>query len=73
MPRDPSRIPIVLDVIAKAWKAHSDWRLGQLIENDMRDYSHRDLFSIEDDYLVQAIERAFGKSSDTKVPLFIHP
>lgn len=31
--RDPNRINIVLDKVAKLWKLVPDWRLGQLIDN----------------------------------------
>jgi hypothetical protein len=61
--RDPKRISPILDRIARVWENHPDMRLGQII---MGATSYRgsfqqgkDLFYIEDEELVEFIERGF--------------
>jgi hypothetical protein len=33
MPRDPNRIPILMEKINLLWEAQPQWRFGQLVEN----------------------------------------
>lgn len=55
--RDPNRIPIVLDLLEKAWKEVPDWRLGQLIENIARDMGWNDAYYMEDDDLEKELRK----------------
>ena len=55
--RDPDRIPAILGKLATVWRRHPDLRLGQLISNaHLGKYSGIDLFYIEDDDLLAAVE-----------------
>lgn len=55
--RDPNRIPRVLDLLEKAWQEVPDWRLGQLIENIVRDMGWNDAFYMSDDDLEKELRR----------------
>lgn len=60
-PRDPNRIPVVLDKIQTLWKQNPDLRLGQLLVNVLPyGITHRELFNLEDDKVLDALER-YGK------------
>lgn len=39
--RDPSRIPIILDLLKQAWELDQDMRFMQLIFNLQANYSHK--------------------------------
>lgn len=55
--RDPDRIDRILDKIKEVWRDHSDWRLGQLLENlRLGHLSKKDPFYIEDDTLEEWLE-----------------
>ena len=56
--RDPNRIPEILNEIEKIWKEYPDLRLGQLISN-MSDRSPWPLFYIEDDELIERLEKFY--------------
>lgn len=51
--RDPTRIPVVLEEIRKAWSQSPDLRLCQLLSNVARTsgWDDNDLFYLEDDQL----------------------
>ena len=57
--RDPERISVVLEQIERLWRAHPDWRLGQLISNlaAWSDPTQSSVWEIEDDVLVTEIQR----------------
>jgi hypothetical protein len=58
--RDPARIPVILERLRVAWEKAPDLRLGQLIMNaDM--WHESSLFYIEDEYLLEAVERVVGE------------
>ena len=52
--RDPARIPIVLNQLRKAWELCPDLRLAQLL--CAIDKTDRDLFFVEDEQWLKAIE-----------------
>lgn len=56
-PRNPNRIPEVLEEIRKVWEQHPDMRLTQLIGNVF----HGDNYHVEDDKLVDGIKNFYGK------------
>lgn len=56
--RDPERIPEILDKLRKAWEKSPDIRLGQLISNAI-DRTSYPLFYIEDEYLLEEIEKTY--------------
>lgn len=55
--RDPKRIPEILKQLEVVWKKYPDLRLGQLLVNSL--YAHKTtiLFFIEDDKLIEEIEK----------------
>ena len=56
--RDPKRIKKFCDRLAKAWEtAVPDWRFGQLISNIL---GGCDPFFVEDDKMIEGIEKYFG-------------
>lgn len=59
--RDPKRIYTICNRLAAAWSASPDLRLGQLIVNAVyTSNSNGDPFYIEDEALINAIERFMG-------------
>jgi uncharacterized protein YihD (DUF1040 family) len=56
---DPARIPTVLQAIERIWRAHPDWRLGQLVCNlaAWADPTQEVVWDIEDDVLVAEVQR----------------
>lgn len=66
-PRDPKRIPEILNRLEQAWLKQPDTRLGQLLINAL----HKDGMSVvdlelklwytEDDELIEHIEAPMGK------------
>lgn len=55
--RDPSRIPVVIEALWRAWEANPDWRLGQLIFNAARPTPPSPtLFYMEDDVLMRRLQ-----------------
>jgi hypothetical protein len=55
-PRDPTRIPHVLDELRQTWELLPDMRLGQLITNAAR-MSDVDISMIEETDLLNALHR----------------
>ena len=54
--RKRSRITPIIRKIEEVWREHPDLRLGQLLIDCV---GHKDLFNLEDDELMEALER-FG-------------
>ena len=61
-PRDPDRIPEVLEAIKQLWEQHPDWRLGQLIRNVAP--LGKDVFYVEDDVLLEGLQDLIERGSD---------
>jgi hypothetical protein len=60
--RDPARIPSVLGRIEEVWRRHPDLRLIQLLLAP-HPMQYQDMpFYVEDDVLVEALEKRFGDS-----------
>jgi len=57
--RNPDRIDDILNRIKVIWKEYPDLRLGQLICNMV---SERILYFVEDEDLIDAIERGYYES-----------
>lgn len=62
-PRDPDRIPLVLEAIEREWRRNPDLRLTQLIVNLLRmntntptEEEGRRLFNVEDEVLLRWLE-----------------
>ena len=58
--RKRSRITPVIRKLEEVWREHPDLRLGQLLIDCAGD---KDLFNLEDDELLEALER-FGDEND---------
>lgn len=58
--RSRSRISPVIRKLEEVWREHPDLRLGQLLIDCASD---KDLFNLEDDELLEAMER-FGDEND---------
>lgn len=56
--RDPKRINKCLRKIKEIWSKHPDLRLGQLIVNAVPEIY---LYHIEDDVLIECIQKSFPK------------
>ena len=63
-PRDPDRIPLVLEALEREWRRNPDLRLAQLIVNLLRvntttstEEEGRRLFNVEDSTLLEWLER----------------
>ena len=54
--RDINRIDLILDRLKTLWKKYPDLRLGQLILNVLQDPI---LYYIEDEELIEALEKAY--------------
>lgn len=63
MPRDPSRIPVILDEMRKVWEESPDLRLGQLIVNVI---GRKDPFMVEDDVLLDDLQEWSETSKNWK-------
>ena len=53
----------MMDELTEFWKAHPDWRFGQLVANCIRAYDGRlncDPFFIEDDKLLEGLRNMRG-------------
>lgn len=48
MARNPTRIPIVLQLLASLWEANADLRLGQLLTN-IANTVEGDIWAMDDD------------------------
>ena len=62
--RDINRIEPMMAEFTEFWKAHPDWRLGQLVANCIRAYDGRlncDPFFIEDDELLKGLRHMKGE------------
>jgi hypothetical protein len=56
--RPIDRIAPMLAEVERVWRAHPDWRLGQVIGNAAREPGHgayRDPFNVEDDAMWQGL------------------
>ena len=59
--RDPDRIDVICATLNKYWHKVPDWRFLQLISNlDFGEYKG-DLFFLEDDKFLKALEVTFEK------------
>lgn len=63
MPRDPQRIPVLLDLIRAEWERDPDLRFGQLLMTAVhvargRPPKVRDVFYIEDDRLIEEFRKS---------------
>lgn len=58
-PRNPDRIPRILEKLGKLWQKYPDMRLGQLLQN-ARGAEGTELFYLEDDVLEKRIDEGFG-------------
>jgi hypothetical protein len=61
--RDPNRIPIILAKLQQLWLKYPDQRFGQIITNlnpsdVVAGLNARDIFYVEDDLLLEQIEKA---------------
>ena len=67
--RDPKRIPLVLQEIERLWRAHPDWRLGQLICNvaAWADPTQNIVWDVEDEVLVAEAQTHLAQSGDRDV------
>lgn len=59
--RSPKRIDKFLARLAEVWKKYPEWRFGQFIENFKRLSKYEDLFYIEDDKMIEKIEKYLGE------------
>ena len=66
--RDPSRILVFCDRLAKAWQQFPDLRFGQFILNIFYE-DGRDLFYTEDDEMIEIIEK-WAKNSKGENNIF---
>lgn len=58
--RNPDRIDPMIEQLRSIWKAHPDWRLGQLIANGVRAETGQmncDPFYIEDEDLLKGLKK----------------
>ena len=64
--RDPKRIKKFCDRLAKVWENVPDWRFGQFISNAFGEVwaKHGDIFFIEDDKMIEYLEKYFEKSEE---------
>ena len=63
-PRNPQRIPLILDALRTIWEKYPDYRLGQLLENFVfldgsrgEDKTSVALFAQEDDVTLQNLRK----------------
>jgi hypothetical protein len=54
--RNPDRIEPTLDLLAKVWKRHPDWRLSQVVVNAL-DVTSPEVFYAEDEALEAGLQR----------------
>ena len=57
--RDKNRIPIILKRLEKLWLKDPDLRLGQLILNKFSFPKDAPLYYIEDDELIEELEKLY--------------
>ncbi|MFH1300487.1 MAG: hypothetical protein ABIK07_05450 [Planctomycetota bacterium] len=63
--RNPNRIEVFLAILNNAWRAHPDWRLGQLLVNVINpEDGHREIFWIADDALMTKLAELISKSQE---------
>lgn len=68
MSRDPKRIRKFCNQLATEWEKSPDLRFGQFITNVLGQVgadTKRDVFFIEDDEMMEAIQRALSKPGTT--------
>lgn len=66
MPRDPNRIPEVLDLLRKAWEVNTDMRLGQLIVGAVGPSDPcPEVFYIEDDKMAEQLRKFVKRYKQT--------
>lgn len=51
----------VMGVISRAWREHPEYRFGQLLDNAVKDAAIPDLFYVEDEALMRALEHKSGE------------
>ena len=70
--RSPKRVFTICDLLRKAWQKHSEMRLGQFIyylidsnlTKDFKNSDRTDIYYIEDDYLLTALNRFLKKKGN---------
>jgi hypothetical protein len=62
-PRDPNRIPIILDYVREIWNKYPDARLFQLLMNAAKKYG--DPYHVEDDELLKGLEAYLSHIQNT--------
>ena len=62
--RNPNRIKRFCDRLYAAWIRHPDLRFGQIVENVKQELHMYDIFYIEDEPLIRAIENSLRSKSD---------
>lgn len=66
--RDPKRIREFCNQLAREWRKVPDWRFGQLILNvlgDIQAQTGKDLFFMEDDEMMEAIQEYFNRPNSS--------
>lgn len=66
--RDPNRIAKFCDRLAEAWRTNPDLRFGQFVLNalgSIQAEKRRDVFYIEDDEMIEAIEAYANKCGNS--------
>lgn len=66
VPRDPQRIPVILEIVKTVWTRYPDLRFGQLIDNIhfSGKYKYIDLFMVEDDKFLEVIQEFEKKNNN---------
>ena len=59
--RDPKRIPVVLDALARYWTANPDLRLGQIVVNMTIATGREDPFFIDDENILDELLRRLDR------------
>jgi hypothetical protein len=60
-PRDPARIPRMLEKLRLLWEHSTDLRLGQLVDNVKKLTGPRVLFGVEDDVMEKGLDAMLKK------------
>jgi len=61
--RDPRRIEVVLESLREVWIKSPDLRLGQIVIIAAGQHArHGDVFSVEDDLVLEGLRRLLGES-----------
>ena len=71
-PRDPARIPKILDVLKELWELEPDTRLGQLLLNfafrggDHKEKTNYLMYEQEDDVTLAALKKTLKKEKQSR-------